>query len=44
MVECERCGDNVSRLFTHRHRSDTMTHRRTREVCATCHPSVPKAV
>ncbi|QRV14967.1 hypothetical protein JMJ58_18975 [Haloterrigena salifodinae] len=41
MVECERCGDEVSRLFEHRTRTETMTHRRTEHVCASCHPTLP---
>ncbi|MFB1062454.1 hypothetical protein [Natrinema sp. H-ect4] len=40
MVVCETCGDDVSKLFTHRIRSESMTHRRTRDVCASCHPFV----
>ena len=44
MVECERCGDDVARLFEHRIRTETMTHRRTRRVCADCHPSVSAAL
>ncbi|QSW99021.1 hypothetical protein [Haloterrigena alkaliphila] len=40
MSECERCGDRVVRRFTLRTRTETMTHRRTREVCAACHPSI----
>lgn len=41
MVECERCGNEVARRFEHRTRTETMTHRRTERVCATCHPSLP---
>ncbi|GAB3674789.1 hypothetical protein [Halopiger thermotolerans] len=43
MAECDRCGDEVPRLFEHRTRTETMTHRRTLRVCADCHPSVPDA-
>ena len=41
MAECDACGDDVPRLFEHRARTDTMTHQRTRYVCAECHPSMP---
>ncbi len=41
MAECETCGDDVARLFEHRIRTESMTHRRTRRVCTSCHPSVP---
>ncbi|RKD95072.1 hypothetical protein ATJ93_1922 [Halopiger aswanensis] len=43
MAECDRCGDEVPRLFEHHTRTETMTHRRTRRVCADCHPSVSNA-
>lgn len=44
MEECETCGAVVGRLFGHRIRTEAMTHRRTRRVCANCHPSLPDSL
>lgn len=44
MAECERCGDEVARRFTHRIRTETMTHRRSQHVCAACHPALPDSL
>lgn len=40
MSLCDRCGAEARRLFEHRVRTETMTHRRTSRLCAGCHPSV----
>ena len=43
MAECETCGDDVASLWEYRVRSASMTHRRSRWMCADCHPYLPDA-
>jgi len=43
MVSCEYCGDETATVWRHRAYGETTTHRRTRWVCADCHPTLARA-